>query len=212
MVLCYFTTPLWQGVAIDAATGETVWIHSPTHDREELSRHVGAWSSGMGYWADGDRSDRVFWGTGSGYLVCVDAHAGRPCSGFGTADSAQVDTVAHLTTGDIAQREILVNSARMRPSSTPIVVNDTIVYALPQGGVGAWDARSGEHAWYFSGQHSDPQAAAPSDILTFAGLASACSGRGVGLLSNWQSGWKVRGRKRSWRCMSKPARASGNAK
>ena len=37
---------------------------------------------GVAYWSDGDDA-RVFWGTGDGYLVAVDAKTGRPVSAFG---------------------------------------------------------------------------------------------------------------------------------
>src|SRR5438128_7452570 len=48
---------------------------------------------GVAYWTDG-RAERVFWGTGDGYLVAVDATTGIPVESFG--DRGRVDLMREL--------------------------------------------------------------------------------------------------------------------
>lgn len=131
----YFSTPLWQGVAIDAATGETVWVYSPTHRRDELFAGP-PWSpTGVAYWSDGDPAGRVFWGTGNGYLICSDAYTGRPCADFGVEGTGHVDTLADLAEGP-----------PLAAAVAPLVVNDSVIYGA-QGSLGAWDASTGILRW-----------------------------------------------------------------
>ena len=158
----YFSTPLWQGVAIDAATGETVWVYSPTHRRDELFA-APPWSpTGVAYWSDRERGGRVFWGTGNGYLICADAHTGRPCAGFGVEGTGRVDTTA-----DLARRSPLVGAV------APIAANDNVIYG-GQGTLGAWDARTGKSRWSFNipPQDDEWEVATWTDVPT-SGVASA---------------------------------------
>ena len=86
----YFNTPLSQGVAVDASTGETLWVYNPKSYEEGTTAMTVTWRQrGVAYWTDGSdgaegSDERVFWGTGNGYLICVDAMTGHPCEGFGT--------------------------------------------------------------------------------------------------------------------------------
>ena len=142
----YFSTPLWQGVAIDAATGETVWVYSPTHRRDELSAAPQPWSpTGVAYWSDGERRGRVFWGTGNGYLICADAYAGLPCAGFGVEGTGRVNVVADLTADSVS-----AGSPPLAGAPAPIVVNDSVIYGQLQGSLGAWDVRTGRPRWSFN--------------------------------------------------------------
>ena len=76
----YFNTPLSQGVAVDAATGRTLWVFNPKSYEDGTPTMSSPWSQrGVAYWTDGEDDERIFWGTGNGYLVCVDAKTGRPC-------------------------------------------------------------------------------------------------------------------------------------
>ena len=81
----YFNTPLSQGVAVDARTGETLWVFNPKSYEEGTTTMTGTWRQrGVAYWTDGEGDERIFWGTGNGYRrLCRRAHrAGRvPISG-----------------------------------------------------------------------------------------------------------------------------------
>ena len=59
---------------------------------------TGTWRQrGVAYWTDGEDDERIFWGTGNGYLVCVDAKTGEPCADFGEGGMVDVrlDREAH---------------------------------------------------------------------------------------------------------------------
>ena len=145
-------------VAIDAATGETLWVYRM--DEGERGENAPRRNSGRGvaYWTDGVE-ERIFLITPGYRMVALDAKTGRPVSGFGR------DGVVDLKTG--LDRPIDLEEARIGSSSPPIVVNDVVVVgaALPQGGapptkemppghVRGFDARTGEQLWIF---HTIPQ-------------------------------------------------------
>ena len=84
----FINMPTSQGAAIDAGTGQTLWVYNPKAYEDGTTTMSARWNQrGVAYWSDGpERNDeRIFWGTGNGYLVCVDAKAGRPCQDFGEA-------------------------------------------------------------------------------------------------------------------------------
>ena len=155
----YFNTPLSQGVAVDAATGETLWVFNPKSYEEGTPTMSNPWSQrGVAWWTDGAGDERIFWGTGNGYLICVDAQTGRPCPGFGDG-GGRVDAMAGLPRANREERDYL-NALLFGIHSPPIVVRDRVIHgshvadrritkeAVP-GWVRAWDVRTGEHAWDF---------------------------------------------------------------
>ncbi len=155
----YFNTPLSQGVAVDAATGETLWVFNPKGYEEGTPTMSNPWSQrGVAYWTDGAGDERIFWGTGNGYLICVDAKTGRPCPDFGDG-GGRVDAMVGLPRASRDERDYL-NAMLFGIHSPPIVVRDRVIHgshvadrritkeAVP-GWVRAWDVRTGEHAWDF---------------------------------------------------------------
>ena len=120
---------------------------------------------GVAYWSDGpERNDeRIFWGTGNGYLVCVDAKTGRPCQDFGEA--GHLDLMADIPRANRGERDWL-NAMLYSVQSPPIVAGDTvvtpasissynIVKETPPGWVRGFDVRTGRTRWTF---HTIPQA------------------------------------------------------
>ena len=82
----FINMPTSQAASIDAATGETLWVYNPKTYEEGTTTMSARWNQrGVAYWSDGpEREDeRILFGTGNGYLVCVDAKTGRPCPDFG---------------------------------------------------------------------------------------------------------------------------------
>ena len=72
----YLVTPLYQGAAIDAETGETLWLHNPRVYEEGSPPLPAPWNHrGAAYWENGDDA-RIVWGTGDGFLTAVDAKTG----------------------------------------------------------------------------------------------------------------------------------------
>ncbi len=156
----YFNTPLSQGVAVDAATGETLWVFNPKSYEEGTPSMSGPWTQrGVAYWTDGEGDERIFWGTGNGRLVCVQAGTGRPCPDFGPDGSGMVDATVGIPRVDRDARDYL-NAMLYSINSPPIVVRDRVIHGsqiadvrvtkeAPPGWVRAWNVRTGEHEWDF---------------------------------------------------------------
>ena len=166
------TTPLMVGgvlyttagyrravVAIDAATGETLWVYRMDEGtRGENAPRVNS-GRGVAYWSDGV-DERIFLITPGYHMVALNAKTGQPDPDFGR------DGVVDLKKG--LDRSIDLENARIGSSSPPMIVNDVVVVgsALPQGSapptkemppghVRGYDARTGERLWIF---HTIPQA------------------------------------------------------
>ena len=60
----YLVTPLYQAAAVDAGTGETLWVHNPRVYEEGSPPLPSPWNHrGAAYWAKGGEA-RIVWGTG----------------------------------------------------------------------------------------------------------------------------------------------------
>jgi len=157
----FLNTPLSVGVSLDAKTGEPLWVYNPKSYEDGTTTMGVIWNQrGVAYWTDGAEGvddERVFWGTGNGYLLCVDAKTGRPCADFG--ENGRVDlmeTVPRATRGD---RDYL-NALRYSVQSPPMVIRNVVVTpvsisdrritkeAIP-GWIRGWDVRTGEELWSF---------------------------------------------------------------
>ena len=156
----YFNTALSQGVAVDATTGQTLWVFNPKSYEEGTTPMSGTFRQrGVAYWTDGEEDERIFWGTGNGYLVCVQAKSGQPCPDFGPDGSGMVDAMVGVPRAVREDRDYL-NALLYGIHSPPIVVRDRVIHgsqvadrritkeAVP-GWVRSWDVRTGEHAWDF---------------------------------------------------------------
>jgi quinoprotein glucose dehydrogenase len=163
----YFNTALSQGVAVDATTGETLWVFNPKSYEEGTTPMSGTFRQrGVAYWTDGEGDELIFWGTGAGHLVCVNAKTGQPCADFGPDGSGMVDAMVGLPRANREERDYL-NALLYGIHSPPIVVRDKVIHgsqvadrritkeAVP-GWVRAWDVKTGEHSWDF---HTVPNSA-----------------------------------------------------
>ena len=159
----YINTPSSIGAAIDARTGETIWIYNPKSYEAGSTTMSARWNQrGVAYWTDG-KEERVYWGTSDGYLISVDAKTGQPADGFG--DHGRVDLMRGLPQATRGSRDWL-NALTYSVQSPPIVVKDTVVvpasissYNIKKeqipGWTRGWDARTGRLKWTF---HTVPQA------------------------------------------------------
>ena len=160
----FLVTPLSVGVSVDAKTGEVLWIYNPkSYEDGTTSMTVIYNQRGVSYWSDGADDERVFWGTGNGYLICVDAKTGRPCAGFGVDGRGDLTTT--LPRSDRGERDYL-NALLYSVQSAPIVIRNVVVTpvsiadrritmeAVP-GWIRGWNVRTGEERWSF---HTIPQA------------------------------------------------------
>ncbi len=141
-------------VAIDAASGETLWMHRTDEGaRGENAPRKGP-GRGVAYWRGGNDA-RIFVITPGYQLLSLDAANGQRVSGFGQAGA--VDLKAALD-----QDMDLVN-ARIGASSPPVIVGDVVITgsafpaggapptkSMPVGNVSAYDIHTGERRWVFN--------------------------------------------------------------
>lgn len=153
----YLNTPTSIGVAVDARTGETIWAYNPKSYEEGTTTMTLSWNQrGVAYWSDGTEA-RVFWGTGNGYLICVDAATGRPCPDFG--EGGRVDLMRDIPRAARAARD-WQNQMLYSVQSPPVVVGNTVISPqsissmnvtreAPPGWMRGFDVRTGETLWTF---------------------------------------------------------------
>ena len=151
----YISTALHQVAAIDAATGETLWVHNPQAFADSLPPHFYN-SRGVAYWSDGDDA-RIFFGTNEAYLIALDAETGDPVADFG--DDGRVDLmegIPRAVRGGTSHR----GRGLMGVASPPIVARDVVVtpnivsdeaitQEAPPGWLKGIDARTGDVRWVF---------------------------------------------------------------
>jgi quinoprotein glucose dehydrogenase len=137
-------------VAIDAATGETLWMWR----YEEGSRGQRAPRlnhRGVSYWSDGRGDNRILYITPGYRLIALNAATGQPISTFG--NDGVVDLYTELDRP--APEDGLIGS-----SSPPIIVRDTAVVGAAllafsktigniAGYVRGYDVRTGKRKWIF---------------------------------------------------------------
>ncbi len=144
-------------VALDAATGELLWMHSENEGErgEEAPRKLSG--RGLAYWGGGSES-RVLYITPGYRLIALDAKTGVPVKGFGengVVDLKQgvvygIGTQIDLVKGEIglhatpivAKDEVLVGSS-FKEGSIPVTHNNS------KGLVRAFDVRTGKLIWTF---------------------------------------------------------------
>src|SRR5438132_4707765 len=177
----YVSTSLSQVAALDAATGKTLWVYDPETWKNGTPSNNGFVHRGVAYWADG-KDRRILFGTGDGYLICLNAQTGKPIPTFG--QQGHIDLTQGL--GRNVERHLY------GVSSPPIVCRDVVVMGskvhdiplvaeMPPGDVRGFDVRTGKQQWIF---HSVP---------------------GDGEFGNetWKDGsWKTTGAANVWTMMS----------
>ncbi len=140
-------------VAIDAATGETLWIYRM--DEGERWEKAPRRNSGRGvaYWADGE-DERIYLITPGYHLVALNAKTGLPVASFGAGG------IVDLKQG--LDRDVDLIEATIGSSSPPIVSHGVVIVGaalLPgsrptsranaPGHIRGYDARTGERKWIF---------------------------------------------------------------
>jgi quinoprotein glucose dehydrogenase len=156
-------------VAIEAATGETLWIWRPDENErrwgdiiEPVARGAGR---GVSYWTDGAGDERIFVVTPSYQLVALEARTGHPVEAFGVG--GVVDMMDDLRWEERPGTE---RAGRVANTSPPAILGNTIVPSVSMhtgsiptraspnevwpmnipGDVVAYDARSGQVLWRFN--------------------------------------------------------------
>ena len=153
----YFNTPTSVGAAVDARTGAIKWVYNPRSYEAGTTTMSARWNQrGVAYWTDGS-DERIFWGTGDGYLIGVDARTGRPVPGFGK--NGRVDLMEGLPRAKRGSRDYL-NALTYSVQSPPIVARDMVIAPASissliinkeqiPGWIRAFDVRTGALKWTF---------------------------------------------------------------
>jgi quinoprotein glucose dehydrogenase len=177
----YVSTSLGQVAAIDALTGEQMWVFDTAAWEQGRPTNLGFNHRGVAYWSDG-KSKRVLMPTNDAHLWSIDAVTGKPDLEFG--ELGKVD----LTLG--LGRE--VNRRHYSVISAPTIVNGTVVVGssisdgprqkeMPPGHVRGFDVRDGKQKWIF---HTIPQ-------------------QGEAGVETWEGdSWKYSGNTNVWTLMS----------
>ena len=156
-------------VAIEAATGETLWIWRPGENEQRWGDIIEpvARSSGRGvsYWTDGAGDGRIFVVTPSYQLVALEARTGNPVQGFGVAGVVDMMDDLRWNARPAAERagrvantsppailgNVIVSSISMHTGSIPTRASPNEVWPMNvPGDVVAYDARSGQVLWRFN--------------------------------------------------------------
>ena len=174
----YIRSSLSIVAAIDAETGEQLWVRDVGSYESGRPTNLGFNSRGVAHWTDGNEA-RVFLATSDAHLWSFDAETGQPIGRFGA------DGKIDLTQG---LRRPVERSA-YQVISPPMVVGDVVIVdssisdgprykTAPPGDIRGFDVRTGELRWTF---HTVPQEgefgneAWEDDSWTYTGNANAWS-------------------------------------
>src|SRR5579864_1167768 len=140
-------------VALDAKTGEMLWMHSENEGKRGESAPRQLSGHGVAYWTDG-REERVLYVTPGYRLIALDAKTGVPVPSFGK------NGVVDLKQDD--DQEIDLINGDIGLHSTPIVAKNVVVVGAAhltggvprsrknvKGYVRGFDVRTGKRLWIF---------------------------------------------------------------
>jgi quinoprotein glucose dehydrogenase len=148
-------------VALDASTGEMLWMHSEREGPRGAAAPRQLSGRGLAYWSDGrpDGDARVLYVTPGYRLIALNAKTGVPVTGFG------VDGVVDLKKDDDQDIDLVTGEVGLH--ATPVVAGDVVIvgaahrsggvprsYKNVKGYVRGFDARTGKRLWIF---HTIPQ-------------------------------------------------------
>jgi quinoprotein glucose dehydrogenase len=143
-----------NAVALDAATGELLWMHR-LEEGERAKQSVRRLSGrGVGYWTDGKGDERIFYVTIGYQLVGLDAKTGRPLRDFGVDGVVDLkkdaDQEIDPITGEIAwngapvvARNVVIVGAAHRAGTAPKSMTNA------KGYIRGYDVRTGKRLWIF---------------------------------------------------------------
>ena len=146
-------------IALDAATGEMVWVHRYPEGVRGANAPRQLSGRGLAFWSDGRNDQRILYVTPGYRLIALDAATGQPVKTFGK------DGVVDLKIGVVvgANQPIDLETGEIGLHSTPTVVKDVVLVgsAMKEGmtvtthnntkGLArAFDVRTGRLIWTFN--------------------------------------------------------------
>ena len=145
-------------VALDAATGELLWVHGEHEGARAAASPRQLSGRGLAYWTDG-REERILYVTIGYRLVALDAKTGNPVQSFGNGgivdlkldDDQEIDLVTGevgLHAAPVVANDVVIVGAAHKPGAAPKTMKNV------KGFVRGFDVRTGKRLWIF---HTIPQ-------------------------------------------------------
>src|SRR5262245_33842742 len=143
-----------NAVAINAATGEMLWMHR-LEEGQRASRSARRLSGrGVGYWTDGKGDERIFYVTIGYQLVGLSAKDGVPLKDFGVNgvidlkkdNDQEIDPIEGEVAWNgapVVAKNVVIVGASHRAGSAPRSMRNT------KGYVRGYDAKTGKRLWIF---------------------------------------------------------------
>jgi quinoprotein glucose dehydrogenase len=142
-------------IALDAATGELLWVHGEHEGARGGAAPRQLSGRGLAYWSDG-KEERILYVTPGYRLVCLNAKTGVPVASFGNGGVLDLKLDDDQTIfPDLTTGEIGIQSA-------PVVAKDTVIVGAAfregmtpksmrnnKGYVRGFDVRTGKRLWIF---------------------------------------------------------------
>jgi quinoprotein glucose dehydrogenase len=149
----YFTAGMRRDtVAVDGATGETLWMYRL--DEGERGEHAVRFNNrGVAYWTDNRGDERIFTISLGYQLISLDAKTGRPDAAFG--HGGIVDLLPGLDRENIKPGVIGATSPAIVVGDTVVVGSALLLGTAPPskenvpGYVRGYDVRTGKLIWTF---------------------------------------------------------------
>jgi quinoprotein glucose dehydrogenase len=140
-------------VALDASTGELLWVHGEHEGARGTAAPRQLSGRGLAYWTDG-REERILYVTPGYRLIALDAKTGNPVPTFGNGGLVDLkledDQEMDLVTGEVGlhaapvvANDVVIVGAAHRPGG--IVKSKTNVKGFVRG----FDVRTGKRLWIF---------------------------------------------------------------
>jgi len=140
-------------VALDAATGELLWVHGEKEGARGSAAPRQLSGRGLAYWTDG-REERILYVTPGYRMVALNAKTGVPVPGFGQSG------VVDLKLEDDQQIDLVTGEVGLH--ATPVVAGDTVIVGAAhrsggvprsktniKGYVRGFDVKTGKRLWIF---------------------------------------------------------------
>lgn len=145
----YNSTSLSQAVAINALSGESIWVFDPGSYLAGEPPNLGFVNRGVAYWSD-ESNRHIFLGTGDSRLIALHATDGVRVSTFG--DNGEIDLTQGLGR-EVSNQYYGVSSAPLVCGNTVVVGASILDYpsvkAMPPGDVRGFDVLTGDLKWQF---------------------------------------------------------------
>jgi quinoprotein glucose dehydrogenase len=142
-------------IALDAATGELLWVHGEHEGARGAAAPRQLSGRGLAYWTDG-REARILYVTPGYRLIALDAKTGALVPAFGEKGVVDLklnddqNILPDLTTGEIGlqsapvvAKDVILIGAAFREGMTPRTMRNN------KGYVRGFDVRTGKRLWIF---------------------------------------------------------------